>query len=115
MEKDAQKPRSKLGRRFEEEFKRDAVRMLESRIRTAEQLAAELGVSSWSLKRWAKVYGQDSAAGGPPGGGPPVADGAALMLENARLRRELETVSRQRDILKKALGILGQEPPNSTK
>jgi len=89
--------------------------MLESRIRTAEQLAAELGVSSWSLKRWAKVYGQDSAAGGPPGGGPPVADGAALMLENARLRRELETVSRQRDILKKALGILGQEPPNSTK
>ena len=115
MEKDDQKPRSKFGRRFDEEFKRDAVRMLESRIRTAEQLAAELGVSSWSLKRWAKVYGQDSAAGGPPGGGPPVADGAALMLENARLRRELETVSRQRDILKKALGILGQEPPNSTK
>jgi hypothetical protein len=37
------------------------------------------------------------------------------MLENARLRRELETVSQQRDILKKALGILGQEPPNSTK
>jgi transposase len=110
VEKDAQKPRSKFGRRFDEEFKRDAVRMLESRIRTAEQLAAELGVSSWSLKRWAKVYGQNSA-----GGGPPVADGAALMLENARLRRELETVSRQRDILKKALGILGQEPPNSTK
>ena len=51
----------------------------------------------------------------PGGGGPPVADAAALMLENARLRRELETVSRQRDILKKALGILGQEPPNSTK
>ena len=116
MEKDAQKPRSKFGRRFDEEFKRDAVRMLESRIRTAEQLAAELGVSSWSLKRWAKVYGQDSAADGPPGGGgPSVADAAALTLENARLRRELETVSRQRDILKKALGILGQEPPNSTK
>jgi transposase len=117
VEKDAQKPRSKFGRRFDEEFKRDAVRMLESRIRTAEQLAAELGVSSWSLKRWAKVYGQDSAAGGPSGGGgpPPPPDGAALLLENARLRRELETVSRQRDILKKALGILGQEPPNSTK
>ena len=27
----------------------------------------------------------------------------------------IQTVSRQRDILKKALGILGQEPPNSTK
>ena len=90
--------------------------MLESRVRTAEQLAAELGVSVWSLKRWAKLYAQDSAVGGPPGGGgPAAADAAALVVENARLRRELETVSRQRDILKKALGILGQEPPNSTK
>jgi transposase len=116
VEKDDQKPRSKFGRRFDEEFKRDAVRMLESRFRTAEQLAGELGVSVWSLKRWAQIYGQHSATGGlPGGGGPPVADAAALLLENARLRRELETVSRQRDILKKALGILGQEPPNSTK
>jgi transposase len=116
VEKNDQKPRSKYGRRFDEEFKRDAVGMLESRVRSAEQLAVELGVSSWSLKRWAKLYGKDSAAGGPPGGsGPPVADAAALVVENARLRRELETVSRQRDILKKALGILGQEPGNFTK
>jgi transposase len=116
VEKNDQKPRSKYGRRFDEEFKWDAVKMLETGIRSAEQLAVELGVSSWSLKRWAKLYGKDSAAGGPPGGGgPPAADAAALLLENARVRRELETVSRQRDILKKALGILGQEPPNSTK
>ena len=116
MEKNDQKPRNKYGRRFDEEFKRDAVRMLGSRVRTAEQLATELGVSVWSLKRWAQLYGKDSAAGGPPGGGgPAAADGAALVVENARLRRELETVSRQRDILKKALGILGQEPWNSTK
>jgi transposase-like protein len=100
VEKNEQKPRSKFGRRFDEEFKRDAASMLESRVRTAEQLAAELGVSVWSLKRWAKFYGKDSAA---------------LVVENARLRRELETVSRQRDILKKALGILGREPPSSTK
>jgi transposase len=110
VERNDQKSRSKYGRRFDEEFRRDAVRMLESRLRTAEQLAGELGVSVWSLKRWAKLYAQDSAAGGPP-----VADAATLLLENARLRRELETVSRQRDILKKALGILGQEPPNATK
>jgi transposase len=116
VEKNDQKTRSKYGRRFDEEFKRDAVRMLESRVRSAEQLAVELGVSSWSLKRWAKHYGKDSLAGGPPGGGePPASDPAALVVENARLRRELETVSRQRDILKKALGILGQEPSSSTK
>jgi transposase len=106
VEKNDQKPRTKYGRRFDEEFKRDAVRMLESRVRTAQQLAEELGVSVWSLKRWAQLYGQDSAS---------AADAATLVVENARLRRELEFVSRQRDILKKALGILGQEPPPSTK
>ena len=116
MERNEQKPRSKYGRRYDEEFKRDAAKMMESGLRTAEQLASELGVSVWSLNRWAKEYGQQAAAGGPPGGGgAPAADAAALALENARLRRELETVSRQRDILKKALGILGQEASNSTK
>jgi transposase-like protein len=107
VEKNDQKPRSKFGRRFDQEFKRDAASMLESRVRTAQQLAAELGVSVWSLKRWAKFYAKGSATGGPPGGGgPPVADAAALVVENARLRRELETVSRQRDILSLVLSTV---------
>jgi transposase len=97
-------PKSKYGKRFSEEFQRDAVRMLESGERTAKQLSQELGVSEWSLKRWAKFHG-----------GKERAQESALELENAKLRRELETVSRQRDILKKALGILGQEPNNFTK
>jgi transposase-like protein len=66
VQKNDQKPRSKFGRRFDEEFKRDAVSMLESRVRTAEQLAGELGVSVWSLKRWAKRYGKAPAAAEPP-------------------------------------------------
>jgi hypothetical protein len=36
-------------------------------------------------------------------------------VQIARLRRELEFITRQRDILKKALGILGQDPWNSSK
>jgi transposase len=99
---------SKYGRRFDEEFQRDAVRMLESRQRTVEQLSQELGVSSWSLKRWSKIYGIK-------GERKAVKEASELELENAKLRRELETVSRQRDILKKALGILGQEANNSTR
>jgi transposase len=99
---------SKYGKRFDEEFQRDAVRMLESGERTIGQLSQELGVSTWSLKRWSKLH----SGGDQPGGGGSL---AALELENAKLRRELETVSRQRDILKKALGILGQEPNNFTK
>jgi transposase len=99
---------SKYGRRFDEEFQRDAVRMLQSGERTAKQLSEELGVSEWSLKRWSKQYGSR-------GERPALKQGSELELENAKLRRELETVTRQRDILKKALGILGQEPNNSTR
>jgi transposase len=100
--------RSKYGHRFSEEFQRDAVEMLESGQRPLKQLSEELGVSEWSLKRWSKAHGAvDKKL--------PQSEASQLELENARLRRELETVSRQRDILKKALGILSQEPGNSTK
>ena len=100
--------KSKYGRRFDEEFQRDAVRMLESGERTVKELSQELGVSTWSLKRWSKYYGSREQKRA-------VKQGSELELENAKLRRELESVSRQRDILKKALGILGQEPNNSTR
>jgi transposase-like protein len=108
-------PKSKFGRRYDEDYKRQTVALIESQQRSLRQLSRELGVSEWSLTRWCKQYGK--AAGGPPGGGgPPAAAGAAnLEAENARLRRDLEFVSRQRDILKKALAIVGQEPWNGTK
>src|SRR3974377_323687 len=51
-------PKSKYGKRFSEEFQRGAVRMLERGERTAKQLSRELGVSEWSLKRWAKFHGR---------------------------------------------------------
>jgi transposase len=36
-------------------------------------------------------------------------------VELADLRRELDAVSRQRDILKKALAIVAQEHPNASR
>jgi transposase-like protein len=69
VEKNDQGKRSKFGCRFDEEFKRDAVRMLESGVRSMRQLSQELGVSVWSLGRWSKLYGKDSVAGGTSGGG----------------------------------------------
>ena len=104
---------SKFGRRYDEEFKRDAVRLLETSSRSLPQLSRELGVSAWSLKRWKTLYGRKAGAalGAAPGGGDgPSADAAALALENARLRRELEAVSRQRDLLKKVIALLGPQP-----
>ena len=99
------------GRRFDEEFRREAVALLE-RGRSATQLARELGVSTWSLGRWKKRYGTQPAAGEGRSGATAVKGAAgdlAATEEVLRLRAELHAVSRQRDILKKALTIMGQD------
>ena len=92
-------------RHYDEEFKRNAVELLESGERSAVQLSQELGVSDCSLGKWKRQYGQQGreALSGPE---------ASRIVE---LERELLAVTRQRDILKKALAILGQEPNNSTR
>jgi transposase len=109
--------KSKFGRRYDEEFKRQSVALIQTQQRSLRQLSRELGVSEWSLARWCKQYANSAAAAGPPGGGGPPAAAVAgdLQAEVARLRRELEVVSRQRDVLKKALAIMGQEPWSATK
>jgi hypothetical protein len=66
------------------------------------------GLDPGSLNRWSKLHsGRDKTGTG--------GSLSALELENAKLRRELETVGRQRDILKQALGILSEGANNFTK
>ncbi len=101
-------------KRYSEEFQREAVRLLESG-RPATQLSRELGVSVWNLGRWRDRLGagasnlvlQHSKEVGIGG-----AETVSLALELARTKAELATVTKQREILKKALAILGQEFPN---
>src|SRR3954452_15934624 len=79
--------KGKFGRRYDEDYKRQTVALIQSQQRSLRQLSRELGISEWSLSRWCKQYGDGAAA--------------ELEAEVARLRRELEFVSRQRDVLKK--------------
>ena len=104
---------NKYRRRFDEEFKRSAVEMHERGDRSLKQLGVELGVSTCSLLTWKKKYGRATAGIPSHYGANLGAQPADLAAEVARLRRELESVSRQRDILKKACSILGQEPLNA--
>ena len=48
-------------RRYDEQFKRDAVALLEAG-RGATQLARELGVSQWNLRDWKVIFGTGGAA-----------------------------------------------------
>ncbi|GEP46484.1 transposase [Brevifollis gellanilyticus] len=104
---------------YDEQFKRDAVALLEGG-RKAAQLARELGISHWNLRDWKKRYGTGSAAASLRTERSDVSTSAgrasavASAVEIAGLRRELETTRQQNDILKKALAIVAQQDGSAT-
>ena len=92
-------------RRFDEDFKRQAVALLLQGGKPAKQLAQELGIHLWNLRDWKRRYGPPQALG--------VSRSAAQLEADLRLlRRENERLRLQRDILKKTLGILSEAPPS---
>lgn len=94
---------------FTPEFKRQAVALFESSGRKVAAVAAEIDVSETVLRHWIGQFGAGAApspAASRAGPGLSLADQAA---EIARLRRENERLRMERDILKKAALILGDQ------
>jgi transposase len=101
---------SKSGRRYSQQFQTEAVERLLAGDYTVNQLAVELDVSPHTLQRWKDLYLK--AAGAIQRDGKPVA-AKQLEQELRGLRKEVQALRRQRDILKKALGVLSEGPlPN---
>jgi transposase len=96
-------------KRYDEEFKRDAVELLLRGGHDLKPLAQELGVCPTTLRNWRDRYLRETEESSqePPRGPTPreTAD------EVRRLRKENEKLKRQREILKKALGILSEQSP----
>lgn len=96
---------NRTGRRYDREFKNNAVALVRSG-RTVTDVARDLGVSKWSLGRWVEQAKAGQVLSEPK----TLAAETPEQRELRRLRQELEYVTRQRDILKKACGILSAEP-----
>lgn len=94
-------------KRYDENFKRSAVELWLTGGKSVEQIASELGISTQSIKKWKK----ELAA--LPATGPGQRSVQQLEEENRRLKRELQYVARQRDILKKTLGIISHPNDNA--
>ena len=88
-----------------EEFRREAVGLLESSGKSVAELARELGINEKSLYRWRAKYGTSSA--------PRQTDREPdeRDAELARLRHENEILRQERDILKKAISIVSRSQP----
>ena len=97
---------SKCGRRYDLAFKQDAVALVQSG-RAITAVARDLGVSIWSLQRWVHRVRAGQALRQPQ----TLEAESPQERELRRLRQDLEHVRQQRDILKKALGILSAEMP----
>ena len=91
--------------RYPREFKIEAVRLLNEGNKPAAEIAQELGIKRTLLYRWRdQQEGKgDKAFRGP--GRPKLEE----MSELSRLRRELKTVTEERDILKKAAAYFAKE------
>ena len=99
---------SKQQTRHTEAFRRETVNLLESSGKAVAELAREMGIHEKSLYRWRKQYG---SAVSPSENGASGSSVAELEAELKRLRRELEVVRQERDILKKAISIFSRSQP----
>ncbi len=101
--------KSKYGRRFDEEFKREVAALASKPGAKQEQIARDLGVSSYSVGRWKQRYApatSESAAATPA-----TAAGVAELERRIRtLERENADLREQRTILKKAVAIFSEPP-----
>jgi len=97
---------SKYGNRYSKEFKQEAVRLLLTGAKSAQQLGRELGVSGMSLANWREeaIRNGDHPEQAKLNG--VRVHYSVLKLENERLKKELEVVRQERELLKKSLGIL---------
>lgn len=88
---------------YPEEFKREAVRLMETSGKPIAQLARDLGINDNNLYRWRRGYGRQTESNGNSAGSV-----SELEAEVKRLRRENEVLRQEREILKKAMSIVSR-------
>ena len=98
------------GKRYSKAFKEEAVRLLVTGDKSARVLAYELGISDVALCKWKReaLHNGDHSEQAKPNG--IQISRQVLEQENLRLKKEVESLRQQREILKKSLGILSVEP-----
>jgi transposase len=90
-------------RSYAAEFKRDAVKLVMEGGRKASEVAKGLGINENLIYRWIKQYKEDPRDSFPGKGRLKPED-----EEMRQLKKELQDVKEERDILKKVVGIFSK-------
>ena len=91
-------------RSFSREFKVEAVRLIRERGVTVAQAARDLDVHENLLRKWAKDFAADPREAFPGHGRMKAAE-----AEIAQLKREVQKLKAERDILKKAAAYFAKD------
>ena len=94
-----------MGKHYDNEFKIEAVRLASEPGNTQAAIERDLGLGQGNISRWKRELHKDGEQAFPGKGRLKPQD------EQMRsLRREVERLRRERDILKKAVAIFSEDP-----
>ena len=96
---------------YTEQFRREAVRLVEAEPNALYQIARDLDVHPDTLRSWWERVRLQRDQTGDGASGPIVSPARTLTLEeeNRRLRRENARLTEERDILKKATAFFAKD------
>jgi len=94
-----------MGKRYDKEFKIEAVRLASEPGNTQSRIERDLGIGQGMISRWKRELNLDGENAFPGKGNLKPQD-----EENRNLKREIEKLRRERDILKKAVAIFSEDP-----
>lgn len=89
---------------FTEEFKRDALALLEKSGKSKKEIETDLGIPQGAISRWFReAQLEGTAAFRGSGNAHPV------QAEFSRMQREIQILKGERDLLKKAIALMGRD------
>ena len=91
----------RIRRKFDKEFKQEAVKIVQERNESVDTIAKEPGIIPENLRRWVietEIKGNNAFPG----------NGKQIETELQKLQKELQDVKEEREILKKALAIFSR-------
>jgi transposase len=98
-------PKRKSPRQYDEEYKREAVRLYESSNKSVCQVSRELGIADNNLRKWITKFGSEAEQSGAKG----ERTYAEILEENRQLHKRLAERAEEVEILKKATAFFAHQ------
>jgi len=94
----------RTNRKYDQQFKLEAIRLCTTSRRSTSQIERELGITAGLLSKWRIQFGRDGESAFPGSG-----QQTEMEAELRRLKRENEILRQERDILKKAMRVFDKD------